>query len=185
MAANQFRNDVLIEVVQMLLLPHEKGVVGGQLVDDQRDLRLVPLFQQMVDEFGKALVAQLAHGGRKPPGDELLFLRQVDAVGGFDEIHHPAEIRVGDRHGAEGHARTCLIKRLVFVLVQFDHVPRHSFRKSCPQSSTSMVPEPSGMVHIPDTKRCIFWAGMGRMSSSAISTIWSTASTRIPIWVLS
>ena len=171
MAAAQRWNDALIEIVQMFLLAHEKRIVGGQLVDDQRDLGFVPLFQQMIDKFGKALIAKLADGGGKPSRDELFFLRQVDAVRGFDEIHHPSEIRVGDRHGAERRAHARFLKHFVFILVQFDHTPLHSFCKSCPQSSTSMVPEPSGMVHIPDTKRCILCAGIGRMLSSSISTI--------------
>ena len=119
----------------------------------------------------KTLVSNGFRLERKYFDDSLEQGAYIIFLDGFDEIHHPPEIRVGDRHGAERRAHARFLKHFVFILVQFDHTPLHSFCKSCPQSSTSMVPEPSGMVHIPDTNRCILCAGIGRMLSSSISTI--------------
>ena len=94
MAADQLRDDIPAEIIQVLLLPHEEGIVGGQLVENQGDLVVLLLVQKVVDKLREGFVPQLFQRRGKPAGDELLFLAQVNAVAGLDEVHHPLEVRV-------------------------------------------------------------------------------------------
>ena len=76
----------------MLFFPHEIGVVGGQLVLDQSQFIWVPGLQQMIDEFGKAVVPPLLDGGGKAAGNELALFAQIDAKGSVHELGQPLKI---------------------------------------------------------------------------------------------
>ncbi len=101
MPADNIRDDRFAEIIQMILLPHEKSIIGGQLIQQQSDLRLVLGFQQIIDEIRKAGITFLPDRGRKAAGNQLPFLRKINAVIGLDKADQLGEIRVRNCHGGK------------------------------------------------------------------------------------
>ena len=78
-AAHQFRDDVVPEIFQVVYFPHEKCVVGSELVDQQSDFILVFCFQNMIHKLSKIFIASLPDRRGKPADNQLAFFCQVDA----------------------------------------------------------------------------------------------------------
>ena len=101
MALDDVGDDLLAEQVKVLLFPHEKGVVGGELIQQQGDEVVVLGLKHVVYKFGKAFVSPLLQGSGQATGDQLPLLGQVDAVVALDELHQPAKVAVGDGQGGK------------------------------------------------------------------------------------
>ena len=100
-ALDKVRQDDVLKEVEVLLLPHEEGVVGGQPVQHQLQVRRVLLAQQLGDEGTEVRVPLLGEQGGQTAGDQLPLLAQVDAVLGVDEFDKLVKIfvaNIGQRH---------------------------------------------------------------------------------------
>ena len=86
----------------MLLFPHEKRIVGCQLIQDHRDFISVLFLQQMCHEIRKAGIAHLADGWRQAAGDQLALVGQINSIVGLDKSHHTLKVRVRNQHGGKG-----------------------------------------------------------------------------------
>ena len=102
MALHQLRQDRVAEEMEVLLLPHEKCIVGGQPVENQLHICRVLLFQQVSDERAKIVIALLTQQGRQAACYQLPLLAEVDPILTVNEFDKFAEIfvaNVGQRHG--------------------------------------------------------------------------------------
>ena len=93
-AAHQLRQDGLDEEVEVLRLPHEEGVVGGQAVEYRLHVGGVAVLQQGGDKGGVAGVSLLADEGGETAGHQLPLLCQGDAVFLVDELCQTLKIVV-------------------------------------------------------------------------------------------
>ena len=82
----------MLEEIEMLLFPHEKGVVGSQPVKDQLHIRRILFFQQVGDKGAKVRVPFLAEQRGQAAGNKLALLAQIYAIMAMDKFDELSEI---------------------------------------------------------------------------------------------
>ena len=96
MPLGQFRQNAALQEGEMLFFPHKIGIVGGQLVDHQLQIRRVPLGHEPLQKFREVMKALDLERVGEAADDELTFFAQVDAVVLLDKLDHPIEILIGN-----------------------------------------------------------------------------------------